>query len=88
LPLFANGGGDFYVTDVSGEPAGVVRHFRIEESEHPVEFLTIGSMLATVAAGFERAIFFVDADGYLEMDDLAYADLAAQLNPGVPWWVD
>ena len=88
LPIFANGGGDFYVTDVSGELAGVVRHFRIEESEHPVEFRTIGSMLTTIAAGFERAIFFVDGNGYLEMDDLAYAGVAAQLNPGVPWWVD
>lgn len=32
LPIFANGGGDFYVTDLSGEMSGGVRHFRIEES--------------------------------------------------------
>lgn len=88
LPIFANGGGDFYVTDLSGEPAGVVRHFRIEESEHPVEFLTIGSMLTTIAAGFEQTVFFVDGNGYLEMNDLDYAAVAARLNPGVPWWID
>jgi cell wall assembly regulator SMI1 len=88
LPIFANGGGDFYVTDLSGEMSGVVRHFRIEESEHPVEFLTIGNMLATIAAGYERGVFFVDGSGYLEMDDLAFASVAADLNPGVPWWVD
>lgn len=88
LPVFANGGGDFYITDLSGEMSGVARHFRIEESEHPVEFLTIYDMLTTIAAGYERGIFFVDGDGYLEMDDLAFACLAAEMNPRVPWWVD
>lgn len=37
LPLFANGGGDFYVVDLSELERGSVRHFRIEENEHPVE---------------------------------------------------
>ncbi len=87
LPIFANGGGDFYVTDLSGEMPGVVRHFRIEESEHPVEFLTVRDMLTTIAAGFARGVFFVDDHGYLEMDDLAFGSLAAELNPRVPWWV-
>jgi len=64
-----------------------VRHFRIEDSEHPVEFLTIRDMLTTIAAGFERGVFFVDDHGYLEMDDLAFGSLAAELNPRVPWWV-
>lgn len=88
LPIFANGGGDFYVTDLGGSMSGVVRHFRIEEAEHPVEFLTIRDMLATIAAGFERELFFIDGSGYLDMDDLAYVALAAELNPRVPWWVD
>lgn len=88
LPIFANGGGDFYVTDLSGEMSGVMRHFRIEETEHPVEFRTISNMLTTIAAGYERRIFFIDDNGYLEMDDLAFASMAAELNPGVPWWVD
>jgi cell wall assembly regulator SMI1 len=88
LPIFANGGGDFYVTDLSGEMAGVVRYFRTEESEHPVEFLTIRDMLTTIAAGFTRSVFFVDGDGYLEMHDHAFGSLAVELNPRVPWQVD
>jgi cell wall assembly regulator SMI1 len=86
LPIFANGGGDFYVIDLSG--AGVVRHFRIEEAEHPIEFLTVSDMLATIAAGHDRGLFFVDDNGYLEMDDLVFGSLAAEINPRVPWWVD
>jgi cell wall assembly regulator SMI1 len=86
LPIFANGGGDFYVSDLSA--AGIVRHFRIEESEHPVEFLTVSDMLRTIATGFERKLFFVDDEGYLEMDYTAFGSMAAELNPSIPWWAD
>ena len=86
LPIFANGGGDFYVLDLGSLSTRPVRHFRIEESEHPVEFTSLGAMLATLAAGFERGVFFVDSNGYLEMDDLAFGGLAAELNHDIDWW--
>ena len=86
LPLFANAGGDFYHVDLAGEPAGLIHHLRIEQSEHPVEFRTLSRMVSTVAIGFDRGIFYVDPHGYLEMDDVAFAALAAELNPDVPWW--
>jgi len=86
LPLFANGGGDFYLVDLGGEPSGLVRHFRIDEPEHPVEFLSLPDMTSTLAAAFEQGVIFVDLNGYLEMHDLRFASLAAELNPGVPWW--
>lgn len=86
LPLFANGGGDFYVVDLGSASAGQVRHFRIDESEHPVEFGSLGAMLTTLAAAFARSIFFVDSSGYLEMDDLVFGELAAELNNDVEWW--
>lgn len=43
-------------------------------------------MLRTLAASFDDGIFFVDGHGYLEMDDNAFAALAARMNPTVPWW--
>jgi cell wall assembly regulator SMI1 len=85
LPILANGGGDFYVVDLSASP-GSVRHFRIDEQEHPVEFASLGALLATLAAAYERKVFYVDPRGYLEMDDAVFADLAAALNPDVAWW--
>lgn len=85
LPIFANGGGDFYVLDLGSLSARPVRHFRVEESEHPVEFTSLGAMLATLAAAFERGIFFVDANGYLEMDDIVFGGRAAELNHDVDW---
>jgi hypothetical protein len=85
FPLFANGGGDFYVLDHAG-PGGLIRHFRIDEDDHPVEFGSLAAMLKTIAEGFERGVFFVTEDGYLEMDDLLFAAVAAELNPEVEWW--
>jgi hypothetical protein len=84
LPVFANGGGDFYVVDL-GDRGGSVRHFRIDEAEHPVEFLSLAAMLQTIDAAFERGVFYVPTDDYLEMDDLEFGSLAAELNPQVAW---
>lgn len=86
FPLFANGGGDFYVADFGGPRPGAIRHFRIDEFEHPVEFASLPRMLRTLAAAFDRDVFFIDPSGYLEMDDLAFASLAAELNPEISWW--
>lgn len=88
LPVLANGGGDFYVVDLSSSASSPVRHFRIDELEHPIEFSSLSSLLETLAEAFERGVFFVDPGGYLEMSDRAFGDLAAELNPDVDWWRD
>ena len=88
LPIFANGGGDFYMLDLSSSAGSPVRHFRIEASEHPIEFGSLRALLTTVAAAFDRGIFFVDPSRYLEMDDLLFGELAGELNPGIEWWRD
>ena len=88
LPLFANGGGDFYFLDLNEPGGGSVGHFRIEESEHPIEFGSLQAMLETLVVAFDRGVFFVDPSGYLEMDDLAFAEVAAEFNPDIAWWRD
>jgi hypothetical protein len=86
LPIFANGGGDFYVLDSNLAGGGQIRHFRIESYEHPVEFGSLSALANTLGEAFERGVFFVDSDGYLEMDDLLFGRLAAELNPDIEWW--
>jgi hypothetical protein len=86
LPFLADGGGDFYVVEASSEAEGAVRHFRIDESEHPVEFSSVSSMIVVVLAAYRRGAYFLDENGYLEMHDELFADLARELDPGVPWW--
>jgi hypothetical protein len=84
LPILANGGGDFYAVDLSG--GGAVHHFWIDEVEHPIEFSSLGQMMSTLAEAFERRVFYVDSSGNLEMDDLVFFALAAELNPEVAYW--
>ena len=43
---------------------------------------------ATVAAAYRDHVYFIDDDGYLEMDDVMFGDLARRLNPEVAWWQD
>ncbi len=85
-PVFANGGGDFYVIDVHAGMA--IRHFWIDESEHPIEFSSLNAMVKTLAEAYDLGVFYVDPDGYLEMDDDRFAQVAAEMNPDIPWWTD
>lgn len=88
LPVRADGGGDFYVIELGGGLAGSVRRFRIDESQHPIQFESLGAMFETIARGFESSVFFVNRNGYLDMDGGEISAVAAALNPLVPWWND
>lgn len=89
LPILADGGGDFMAVDCSdGNHHGAVYHFRIDQPEHPLEYQTVGRMLATYSAAFEHGVFHVDHDGLFNWDYGAFAKLAADLNPQVAWWRD
>ncbi len=84
LPVFANGGGDFYVSDCSMN--GAIRHFRFEESEHPVEFSSLGAMVNTLVEAFDQGVIDVGTDGHLDMDFRVFYDLAETHNPDVESW--
>lgn len=84
LPVLANGGGDFYLLD--GSRRGVIRHYWFDELDDPIEYNSLADLMSTIAAAFERGLFFVDEHGFLEMDDAAFTDFAATRNPSAPGW--
>ncbi|MFT3943625.1 MAG: SMI1/KNR4 family protein [Ancrocorticia sp.] len=86
LPLFADGGGDFYFVDLGTELEYPIRRFRLEESEHPVEYGSLQEMITTLATAFEREIFYVNQVGSLWDDTSRFVALAAELNPEIDWW--
>ena len=87
LPLMADGGGDFLAVNCSRDrDHGSVYRFRIDQSEHPMEYRTVERMVATFAAAFDRGTFYVDDEGYLDQNDAEFAALAAELNPSIAWW--
>jgi cell wall assembly regulator SMI1 len=82
FPILANGGGDFYavVCSEGGQDRGRVLHFRLEDTDRSVEFSSVSQLLATLAAGYDEGVFFVDDRGYLEMQDTLFAALAKRLT--------
>lgn len=86
LPLLADGGGYFYVLDQSLNLPWPIRRFRYDQSDHPVEYLSLERFLATVAAGYRERAFTAHPDGHLAVDTVTYDRIAAELNPGVDWW--
>jgi hypothetical protein len=85
LPIFANGGGDFYAVDLEQRPSPVIG-FMVDSESHPVEYESLAHMLDTLAECFAEGAFFVDDQGNLEMDDSRHAQIARRNNPGVPLW--
>jgi hypothetical protein len=86
LPVMADRGGDFLTVDLLARDGGEVRHFMIDQPEHPVLYASLADMLATFAQAFERGLFYVDSDGLLEVDADGFATLAGTLNPTIEWW--
>jgi hypothetical protein len=84
LPVFANGGGDFYAA-VLEEPTPVVG-FVLNEADHPIEYESLEAMIATLDEAFRDGAHFVDDRGFLEVDDQRYAEIARRHNPGVGIW--
>lgn len=88
LPVFADGGGDFYIVDLSEPGDSPVRDFRIDFGECIIEFNSLSDMMKTIEQAFERGVFYRESktEEYLEMDDNAFDKIALELNPDVEWW--
>lgn len=88
VPIFANGGGDFYVVSLtaSRQPTSEVVGFILGEETHPVEFLSLTVMLEVIAECYEDGAYFLSDDGYLESNDDVEIAIASRLNPGVERW--
>jgi cell wall assembly regulator SMI1 len=86
IPLFANGGGDFYFAQgASGETEDTaIRLFQAGLGEPEIGFASLARMLDSFAKSFEVGIFFVDPKGgYLEQDDDRFWRLVDEIRAGV-----
>jgi len=86
FPIFANGGGDFYAIETGHKDNGSIRGFLLGESDHPIEYESLGSMMKTLRACFETQTFFLGREGHLEMDDARHAEIAREFNPTLEVW--
>ena len=88
FPILADGAGDFYLVPCAAQPVASVPviGFIHGEPEQPIEYLSMTSMMETVARAYAERAYFVDADGTLEIDDAKLRAIAMQTNPGISLW--
>jgi len=83
LPIFANGGGDFYavICDRSSPNFGQIVGFILGEPEQIVEFSSISTMFSTLERAFTDGAFFF-ADRKLKADYAKMRAIAREIQPG------
>jgi hypothetical protein len=82
LPIFANGGGDFYVVicETASPFFGEVLLVMYDETDHIAEFQNVSAMFETIERCFAQKAFFC-ADGYLEADYAKMRAIAHSVQP-------
>ncbi len=82
LPIFADGGGDFYavICDDQSSDFGAIVGFVVDENDHLVEFQGLTSMLRTIERAFAEKAFFVDK-GHLRADYRKMRAIARSVQP-------
>ncbi len=86
LPIFANGGGDFYIVecDKSYSRSPVIG-FMLGRDDHEYEYSSLQTMFKTIATCYREGVYFVE-DGYLESDIHKETLIGLQLNPDLSFW--
>lgn len=87
FPVFADGGGDFYVVPCAPEKldAAEVIGFIHGEPEQSVEYESLAAMIQTLDACYAQGAFFLD-DDEPEVDDDKHREIAHRFNPQVEEW--
>ena len=88
LPLFGDVSDTRDVLDctrIDGGSAPVIFYMG-QVPEHPVQYLTLGAMLETLAECFEQGSFFIDRDRLLDIDWEGYRAVGRRINPEVDFW--
>jgi hypothetical protein len=81
FPILASGGGDYYGVDQGQQ--GHVIHYMRDYPDHPVQYLSLTTMMLTVAECYESGAYSLDDRGFLEVDAEAERMIASRLNPGL-----
>jgi hypothetical protein len=81
FPILTSGGGDYYgVEDANG---GHVIHHMLESLRYPVKYLSLTTMMQTVAQCYESGAYYLDNRGFFVVDADAERVIARQFNAGV-----
>lgn len=89
FPIFANGGGDFFVTKCydefreNSEIIGFMRDLDVQE----VEYITLEKMLQTLCECYKRGAFYLGNEGFIESKIREEAFISNEINPNLNRWL-
>lgn len=83
VPIFANGGGDFYaiICDRKSPFFGEIVGFMIGDSCQIVEYKSLLSMMEIIAECYDEGAFFPDGE-FLEIDDAKMTSITRKVQAG------
>lgn len=88
FPFLVNYSSDFYALKVENRiDKGV---FLINHDElNPIKIHdSFEAFFETIIAFYEKQVYFLDEDGYLDMDFDKEEEVAQELNPEIPFWFE
>ncbi len=88
LPLFENGGGDFYqsICLPGPVPTAEIVGWIHGEPDQDVEYLSLTTMCQTILTAFDQGVIHLDGDNLLQCDDFQYSIIGHRYNPGLGAW--
>lgn len=88
FPFFGNAAGDYFgiVYNPESKNYGNVIATLLGVPEHYAEFESLERFIDTILQSFRRGVFFTNSDGMLDAKDEQFLEIAAELNPSLPFY--
>lgn len=90
FPVFANGGGDFFVVKCSKDDAlesSEVYGFMLNYGEPEIEYLNLTKMLETIFQCYTEGAYFINNEDYLDILPDKEAIISNKINPNLDRWI-
>lgn len=90
FPVFANGGGDFFVIECSEHrmlDESCILGFIIDYEEVEIEYLSLTKMFETIYLCYKEGAYYIDEDNCLEINVKKEAVIANKRNPNLDRWL-
>lgn len=90
FPFLQDSSGDCYWVDLNEGSDNYNKVFWTNTyPESPAyQFISLRTMFETIAEGYQNNIFYLDEEGYLDLDYDAWGLLCKKLNPDIKYWDD
>jgi hypothetical protein len=87
FPMFSTSDVSCYGIQCSDENAidGPIVHFEYLTGTND-EFVNLEAMLRTILIAYETHVIFMSEDSDIDVDDIGFAEIARNLNPGIKRW--